>query len=138
MKSSTRIPATGAADADPMDSLRTAVSALALHDKDKRDLSRANSIKVATRLTGQFPTIVAAIDRARNGKSWVHPEPKLNIATNFLYMLTGKEPGALESRIFDVALILHAEHEMNASTFSAMVTASTLSDMYSSIASISS
>src|SRR5262245_27786110 len=68
-------------DADPMDSLRTAVSALAFHDKDKRDLSRENSIKVATRLTGQFPTVVAAIDRARHDKVFVHPEPKYDIAT---------------------------------------------------------
>ena len=120
-------------DADPMDSLRTAISALALYDKDKRDLSRENSIKVATRLTAQFPTIVAAIDRARNGKSFVHPEPKLNIATNFLYMLTGEMPDEFDAHVLDVALILQADHELNASTFTARVVAGTLADMYSAV-----
>ena len=121
------------ADADPMDSLRTAVSALALYDKDKRDLSRENSVKVAARLTGQFPTIVAAIDRARNGKSFVHPEPKLDIAANFLYMLTGEMPDEFDARALDVALILQADHELNASTFTARVVAGTLADMYSAV-----
>lgn len=121
------------ADADPMDTLRTAVSALALQDKEKRDLSRENSIKVATRLTGQFPTIVAAIDRARHGKSFVHPEPKLNIATNFLYMLTGEMPDEFDAHALDVALILQADHELNASTFTARVVAGTLADMYSAV-----
>lgn len=120
-------------DADPMDSLRTAVSALALTDGDKRDLSRENSIKVATRLTAQFPTIVAAIDRARNGKAFVHPEPKLNIATNFLYMLTGEMPDEFDAHALDVALILQADHELNASTFTARVVAGTLADMYSAV-----
>src|SRR6185503_14977077 len=77
-------------EADPMDSLRTVVSALAFFDKESRDLSRAASIRVATRLTAQFPTIVAAIDRARNGKPLVKPRPDLNIATNFLYMMKGE------------------------------------------------
>ena len=121
------------ADADPMDSLRTAVSALALTDKDKRDLSRENSIKVATRLTAQFPTIVAAFDRARNGKAFVHPEPKLDIATNFLYMLTGEMPDEFDAHALDVALILQADHELNASTFTARVVAGTLADMYSAV-----
>ena len=120
-------------DADPMDSLRTAVSALALTDKDKRELSRENSIKVATRLTAQFPTIVAAIDRARNGKGFVHPEPKLNIAANFLYMLTGEMPDEFDAHALDVALILQADHELNASTFTARVVAGTLADMYSAV-----
>ncbi|MGZ5435886.1 MAG: citrate/2-methylcitrate synthase [Pyrinomonadaceae bacterium] len=121
------------ADADPMDSLRTAVSALALTDKDKRDLSRENSIKVATRLTAQFPTIVAAFDRARNGKVFVHPEPKFDIATNFLYMLTGEMPDEFDAHALDVALILQADHELNASTFTARVVAGTLADMYSAV-----
>jgi citrate synthase len=121
------------ANADPMDSLRAAVSVLAFHDKDKRNLSRENSIKVATRLTAQFPTIVAAIDRARNGKSFVHPEPKLNIATNFLYMLKGEMPDEFDARAMDVALILQADHELNASTFTARVVAGTLADMYSGV-----
>lgn len=121
------------ADADPMDSLRTAVSALAFHDKNSRNLSRENSVKVATRLTAQFPTIVAAIDRARNGKSFVHPEPKLNVATNFLYMLNGEMPDEADARALDVALILQADHELNASTFTARVVAGTLADMYSCV-----
>src|SRR5438128_7421136 len=77
-------------NAEPMDTLRTAVSALAFFDKEARDLSREASIRVATRLTSQFPTIVAAIDRARNGKASIKPRPDLNIATNFLYMLKGE------------------------------------------------
>jgi 2-methylcitrate synthase len=121
------------ANVDPMDSLRTAISALSFHDKDSRNLSRENSIKVATRLTAQFPTVVAAIDRARNGKSFVHPEPKLNIATNFLYMLTGEMPDEFDAHVLDVALILQADHELNASTFTARVVAGTLADMYSCV-----
>jgi 2-methylcitrate synthase len=121
------------ANVDPMDSLRTAISALSFHDKDSRNLSRENSIKVATRLTAQFPTVVAAIDRARNGKSFVHPEPKLNIATNFLYMLTGEMPDEFVAHVLDVALILQADHELNASTFTARVVAGTLADMYSCV-----
>src|SRR6184192_4328797 len=77
-------------DAEPMDTLRTAVSALSFFDKEARDLSREASIRVATRLTAQFPTIVAAIDRARNGKEPIKPRPDLNIAANFLYMLKGE------------------------------------------------
>jgi citrate synthase len=80
-------------------------------------------------------TVIAAYDRLRNGKEPVAPRNDLNHASNFLYMLTGQEPSELHKRVFDVAMILHAEHEMNASTFSAMVTGSTLSDMYSAIAS---
>src|SRR5690242_14475155 len=76
--------------ADPMDMLRTVISALSLFDEDKRALSRDNSIKVATRLTARFPAIVAAIDRARNDREIIQPKPELNIATNFLYMLKGE------------------------------------------------
>src|SRR5438034_611820 len=78
--------------ADPMDRLRTIVSALGMFDPEARDLSREASIRVATRLTARFPTIVAAIDRARNGQEIVQPKPELNIATNFLYMLKGETP----------------------------------------------
>jgi citrate synthase len=80
-------------------------------------------------------TVIASYHRMRTGQAVLAPRGDLNHASNFLYMLTGEVPGELEARIFDVALILHAEHEMNASTFSAIVTASTLSDMYSAIAS---
>src|SRR5258707_11247704 len=120
-------------DAEPMDTLRTAVSALAFFDKESRDLSRAASIRVATRLTAQFPTIVAAIDRARNGKTPIKPKPDLNVATNFLYMMKGEMPDEFDAHVLDVALILQADHELNASTFTARVVAGTLADMYSAV-----
>ena len=121
------------ADAEPMDTLRTAVSALAFFDKESRDLSREASIRVATRLTARFPTIVAAIDRARNGKAPIQPRPDLDIATNFLYMLKGEMPDEFDAHVLDVALILQADHELNASTFTARVVAGTLADMYSCV-----
>src|SRR5437667_5853536 len=120
-------------DAEPMDTLRTAVSALSFFDKEARDLSREASIRVTTRLTDQFPTIVAAIDRARNGKAPIKPRPDLNIATNFLYMLKGEMPDEFDAHVLDVALILQADHELNASTFTARVVAGTLADMYSAV-----
>src|SRR6266853_6644104 len=120
-------------DAEPMDTLRTAVSALSFFDREARDLSRAASIRVATRLTAQFPTIVAAIDRARNGKPPIKPRPDLNIATNFLYMLTGELPDEFDAHVLDVALILQADHELNASTFTSRVVAGTLADMYGAV-----
>src|SRR5438876_11288668 len=120
-------------DAEPMDTLRTAVSALSFFDREARDLSREASIRVATRLTAQFPTIVAAIDRARNGKAPIRPRPDLNIATNFLYMLKGEMPDEFDAHVMDVALILQADHELNASTFTARVVAGTLADMYSAV-----
>ena len=119
--------------ADPMDRLRTVVSALALFDPESRDLSREASIRVATRLTARFPTIVAAIDRARNDLEIVQPKPELNIATNFLYMLKGEMPDEFDAHVLDVALILQADHELNASTFTARVVAGTLADMYSAV-----
>ncbi len=124
-----KVPAT----ADPMDRLRTVVSALAMFDEEARDLSREASIRVATRLTAQFPTIVAAIDRARNGLEPIEPKPELNIATNFLYMLKGEMPDEFDAHVLDVALILQADHELNASTFTARVVAGTLADMYSAV-----
>ena len=124
-----RIPET----ADPMDRLRTAVSALAMFDPEARDLSREASIRVATRLTARFPTIVAAIERARNGQELIAPKPELNIATNFLYMMKGEMPDEFDAHVLDVALILQADHELNASTFTARVVAGTLADMYSAV-----
>jgi citrate synthase len=121
------------ADADPMDALRTAVSALAFYDKESRDLSREASIRVATRLTARFPTIVAAIDRRRNGLEPIKPKLDLGIATNFLYMLKGELPDEFDAHVLDVALILQADHELNASTFTARVVAGTLADMYSAV-----
>ena len=119
--------------AEPMDVLRTVVSALAFYDKGARDMSREGSLRTATRLTGQLPVIVAAFERLRNGKDPIAPKPDLNIATNFLYMLKGEMPSEREARIFDIALVLHADHELNASTFTARVVAATLADMYGAI-----
>ena len=120
-------------DAEPMDALRTVVSALAFYDKGARDMSREGSLRTATRLTGQLPVIVAAFERLRNGKDPIAPKLDLNIATNFLYMLKGEMPSEREARIFDIALVLHADHELNASTFTARVVAATLADMYGAI-----
>lgn len=126
---SKRVPA----KADPMDRLRTVVSALAMFDEEANDLSREASIRVATRLTAQFPTIVAAIDRTRHNLEPVEPKPDLNIATNFLYMMKGEMPNEFDARVLDVALILQADHELNASTFTARVVAGTLANMYSAV-----
>jgi len=119
--------------ADPMDLLRTVVSALSFFDEEKRNLAREASLRVATRLTARFPTIVAAIERARNNQEIVAPKPNLNIATNFLYMMKGEMPDEFDAHVLDVALILQADHELNASTFTARVVAGTLADMYSAV-----
>jgi citrate synthase len=120
-------------EADPIDVLRTAVSALEFYDPNARDISRETSIKTAIRLTAQFPTIVAASDRIRRGLEPVAPSGSLNIAANFLYMLRGEEASEREARIFDICLILHADHELNASTFTARVVAGTLAGMYAAV-----
>ena len=120
-------------EADPIDVLRTAVSALEFYDPNARDISRETSIKNAIRLTAQFPTIVAASDRIRRGLEAMSPDPGLNIAANFLYMLRGERPSEHDARVFDVCLILHADHELNASTFTARVVAGTLADMYACV-----
>jgi citrate synthase len=121
------------AGAEPMDALRTAISALAFYDPGSRDLSREGALRTATRLTAQLPVVVAAFERLRNGKEPVESRADLNIAGNFLYMLKGEEPGQREARIFDQCLILHADHELNASTFTARVIAGTLADMYGAV-----
>jgi citrate synthase len=120
--------------AEPMDALRTAISALAFYDPGARDLSREGALRTATRLTAQFPVVVATFERLRKGLEPVEPRADLNLASNFLYMLKGEEPEAREARIFDVCLILHADHELNASTFTARVIAGTLADMYGAVA----
>lgn len=120
-------------DAEPMDVLRTAISALDFFDKSATDTSREASLKTATRLTAQLPTIVAASHRLRQGLEPVRPKPDLNIATNFLYMLKGEQPSDEDAHIFDVCLVLHADHELNASTFTARVVAGTLADMYGAV-----
>jgi citrate synthase len=119
--------------ADPIDVLRTAVSALEFWDSHARDISRETSVQTAIRLTAQFGTIVAVWDRIRRGLEVIDPNPRLNLAANFLYMLRGEEPSEREARIFDICLILHADHELNASTFTARVVAGTLADMYAAV-----
>ncbi len=119
----------------PMRTLEVAVELLGAKDSKSSDLSNAQLKQTAARLTAKMATVLAAYHRLRSGHEPVAPRDDLGHAANFLYMLTGEEPSDLAKRVFDVAMILHAEHEMNASTFSAMVTASTLSDMYSAIAS---
>lgn len=119
----------------PMALLRTAVSAAGLADPEAEDSSDDANRRKAVRLTAQMAAIVAAIDRIRTGKSLVEPRSDLSHAGNFLWMLTGKEPGAFATRVMDVALILHADHGFNASTFAARITVSTLSDLYSGIVS---
>jgi citrate synthase len=119
----------------PMETLRTAVSALSLYDPEAEDMSPEANRRKALRLTGQMGTIVAAFGRIREGKEPIAPDPALGHAANFLYMLQGKRPAPEAAHWFDVALILHADHSYNASTFAARVTASTLSDMHSAITS---
>ncbi len=121
----------------PMEALRTAVSELGLYEPDANaeatDLEASR--RKAMRLLSQTATIVAADDRIRHGKDPVSPRADLGHAANFLYMLTGEDPDPEIVRIFDICLILHADHELNASTFSARVTAATLSDIHSAVTS---
>jgi len=119
--------------AEPMEMLRTAVSADSFDDPDKASNDEDANVRKATRLIGAMPSMVARYARRRASEEPIDPDPSLGHAANFLYMLSGERPGAAASRTFDVALILHADHEMNASTFTARVIASTLSDMHSAI-----
>ena len=119
----------------PMDVLRTAVSMLSLYDPAARDMSAEANQQKAVKLMAQTATIVTTFDRVRNGKEIVAGDPSLGFAANFLYTLTGKRPDDVSERVFDVALILHADHELNASTFAGRVTAATLSDIYSAVTS---
>ncbi|MEO7652532.1 MAG: citrate/2-methylcitrate synthase, partial [Bryobacteraceae bacterium] len=122
-------------DAVPMDVLRTAVSMLSLYDPLARDNSPQANAQKAVKLMSQTATIVSTYDRLRKGLPLVEGDPSLGLAANFLYTLTGNKPDDLMERAFDVALILHADHELNASTFAARVTAATLSDIYSCVTS---
>ena len=122
-------------DALPMDVLRTAVSALGVYDPDSRDNSAEANLRKSVRLTAQIGTVVAAAERLRTGKPPVPPDRDLSHAANFLYMLWGKKADADSVRALDIALVLHADHELNASTFAARVTAATLADMHSAITS---
>ncbi len=117
----------------PMEVLRTGVSALSAFDPDAADGSREATLRKALRLTAQMPTLVAAWERVRRGKAPIAPDRRLTLAANFLYMMTGRKPTPLAAKTFDIALILHADHEFNASTFAARVTAATLSDLHSAV-----
>src|SRR6202522_2085520 len=119
----------------PMDVLRTAVSALSFYDVDERNNDHRANVDKAIRLTSQIAMIVAAYDRLRKGNPVVAPDPSLSHAANFLLQLNGTKPSTTAERALDIALILHADHELNASTFAARVTAATLSDMHSAITS---
>src|ERR1700746_447821 len=119
----------------PMDVLRTAVSALAFYDPEFQKNDHDANVHKAIRLTSQIAMIVAAYDRIRKGKEVVAPDRVLSHAANFLLMLNGTAPSRTAERALDIALILHADHELNASTFAARVTAATLSDMHSAVTS---
>src|SRR5712691_10710175 len=121
--------------ASPMHVLRSAVSMLALYDPQPNEVSLESAAKKSVGLMARTATIVTSFNRLRNGQSVVAGDPQLNFAANFLYTLTGKRPDHVMERAFDIALTLHAEHELNASTFAARVTAATLSDIYSAITS---
>jgi citrate synthase len=116
-----------------MDLLRTGVSALSHFDPDVRDMSLEANIRKARRLVGQTSTLVAAIGRLNQGEEPISPDPSLSVAADFLRMYTGRTPDDTAAKVFDVCLILHADHGLNASTFTARVIASTLSDMHSAI-----
>ncbi|QGA81330.1 citrate synthase [Halomicrobium sp. LC1Hm] len=125
------------ADENPMAALRTAVSMLSSHDPDAEadptDLDA--NLRKGRRITAKIPTVLAAFARFRDGKDAVEPREDLSHAANFLYMLNDEEPDEVLAETFDMALVLHADHGINASTFSAMVTTSTLSDLHSAITS---
>lgn len=121
------------ADANTMVALRTAVSALAFFDPEGESMSESANHAKAIRLLAKFPALVATIQRLRSGEEPVAADPELSAAANFLYMLNGRRPTDVTAHIMDVALILHADHELNASTFAARVAASTLSDMHSAV-----
>lgn len=117
----------------PMAAIRTAVSLLGLYDDEADQMDAEANYRKAVRLQAKMPTLVAAFSRIRKGLEPIEPNPELGVAANFLYMLNGKEPAPVEVEAFDKALILHADHELNASTFTARVCVATLSDVYSGI-----
>ena len=118
---------------DGMDTLRTLTSALGQYDPEANDNSAQANYRKAVRLTARIASLVATYGRMKNGGGPIDPDPALGHAANFLYMLTGNRPTALSTRAFDIALVLHADHELNASTFAARVAAATLTDLYSAI-----
>ena len=120
-------------EADPMDVLRTSVSMLDFYDTEGHDTDREHAINASIKLTAQIGTLVTAWERIRNGQDVIAPDKSLSIAEHFLYTLRGEKPEADEARMFDIALILHADHEFNASTFTARVIAGTLADVYGAV-----
>ncbi|GMQ80744.1 MAG: citrate synthase [Rhodothermia bacterium] len=120
-------------DANPMAALRTGISVLSLFDGEANDPSPEANYRKAIRLTARIPVLIAAFDRIRKGKEIVQPLRQSREAHNFLYMLSGEEPGEVAERTFDACLVLHAEHGLNASTFTGRVIGATLSDMYSAV-----
>lgn len=120
-------------DANPMDVLRTAVSSLDFYDANGHGTDREHAMKAAIKMTAQIGTIAAAWDRIRNGKPVVAPDHTLSIAENFMYMLRGERADADEAHMFDICLILHADHELNASTFTTRVVSGTLAGMYGAV-----
>jgi citrate synthase len=118
---------------EAMDTLRTLASALAHFDPDAADNSPAANYRKAVRLTAQLGSLVATIGAVDAGRGPVAPDPVMGFAANLLYMLTGRRPDALSARALDVALVLHADHELNASTFAARVAAATLTDVHSAV-----
>ncbi|TCK73896.1 citrate synthase [Acidipila rosea] len=119
--------------ATPMEVLRTAVSALSMYDADEKAVDHDSNVRKSFALTAQIPMIVAMFDRIRKGSEIVAADKSLSHAANFLWMLNGEKPSETATRAFDVALILHADHELNASTFAARVIAATLSDVHSAV-----
>ena len=122
------------AGALPMDILQSAVPMLAHHDKDVTDQSREATLRMGVRLIAKLATVLAAWERIRNGKPPIAPDPQLDHAANFLHMIFGNEPDPVVARFFDTALVLHAEHSFNASTFAAREVASTRAHIYAAIA----
>jgi len=120
-------------DANPTAVLRTMTSALALYDPQADDMSMEANYAKSLRILARVPAIIAAFDRVRKGMEPVEPLKTGTTARNFLYMLNGEEPGEAAERTFDVCLVLHAEHGLNASTFAGRVIGSTLSDLYSAV-----
>ena len=118
---------------DGMDMLRTMTSALSHYDHDASDNSPQANYRKAVRLTGQMASLVATYGRLQAGGGPIQPDPALGHAANFLDLLTGNRPSALATRAFDIALVLHADHELNASTFAARVAAATLTDIHSAV-----
>src|ERR1700677_1715969 len=119
--------------ATPMEVLRTAVSALSFYDPEESNNQHDANVSKSFRLTAQIAMLVAVYDRLRKGKTVIEPDPLLSHSANFLWMLNGEKPSETATKALDVALVLHADHELNASTFAARVIAATLSDLHSAI-----